>query len=54
MRRFVLVLVFTFAAAFLLIGPPARAEKVEFQPVRAPSYGTETAPVTVYEIADFM
>jgi hypothetical protein len=32
----------------------ASAQKVEFEPVRAPSKGPDNAPVTVYEIGDFM
>ena len=39
---------------FLILPALAAAEKVKFEPVRAPSKGPDGAKVTVYEIADFM
>ncbi len=45
----VTVMIFTTVAV-----PAASAQKVEFEPVRAPSKGPDDAPVTVYEIGDFM
>lgn len=47
--------VFVAVLALLLSLPAlATAEKVRFEPLRAPGKGPDDAKVTVYEIADFM
>jgi hypothetical protein len=58
-HRFLLLTVLFSAAVMVFTSvavPAAYAEspKVEFEPVRAPSKGPDNAPVTVYEIGDFM
>ena len=53
-RRFILPAVLLSVAVLMLTSVAAYAQKVEFEPVRAPSKGPDNAPVTVYEIADFM
>ena len=42
------------ALTLLVSGLAMAAEKVVFEPVRAPSKGPDNAPVTIIEIADFM
>jgi hypothetical protein len=48
--------VFVTVIAALLMYPVAgmAAGTVTFEPVRAPSMGPDTAPVTIIEIADYM
>ncbi len=49
-------LLVSFLALLLAIAVAAvgLAENEVFEPVKAPSLGPEGAPVTIYEIADFM
>jgi len=49
-----LLLATLLAAAVMVFASVAVAEKVEFNPVKAPSKGPDNASVTVYEIGDFM
>lgn len=41
-------------AIIMFAGPVMAADTVSFEPVRAPSLGPGSAPVTVIEIADYM
>jgi hypothetical protein len=54
MKNRYLIFVAVVAAVILCSSFVAAAEKVKFEPVRAPSKGPEDAPVTIIEIADYM
>ena len=55
MKRRVAVLVFLVVSVlFRASGPAMAADLVSFEPVKAPYKGSDNAPVTIIEIADFM
>ena len=54
MKRIIAISVAIIASGFLYPGSFMAAEKVVFEPVRAPSMGPENAPVTIIEIVDYM
>lgn len=53
MRRNVFILLL-LALFLLMTGVALAAQTVDFEPVRAPAKGSENAPVTIIEIADYM
>jgi hypothetical protein len=52
--RYLNFLILLCCAVLLSFSVAVGAEKVVFEPVRAPFVGPENAKVVVYEIADFM
>ena len=54
MKKGFLLSVAAMASILLCFSWVVAAEKVSFEPVRAPSKGPDNAPVTIIEIADFM
>jgi len=55
MRKIAAILIFLMLSVIIWApGSSMAADKVNFEPVRAPSKGPDNAPVTIIEIADFM